>query len=212
MKSEQFKYHGSPIRADRNPLCLWPEGMYLTRICRYEADIEGRPITSFRSCTDTDQNLDKAAFFVFLDDNRLIYYSSEPAFAFRNFVRNSNDPTLVNRDLLDNNNKNKNMMRGYYIIEKNKKTPESLLIRTHFERANAKQVFIDLDYNIASKQISIVRVGRRDDEGFKSTQTTPMFEWDSVFAQRLDFSCVTKDLPTLTAGGNKDIKTATLPW
>jgi hypothetical protein len=202
LANKNFIYFGEvsdPAAAQK--LCLWPEGYYLTKICRYETSIDGQPITAYRSCPTCPvdslevDSLDKTAFFVFLDEKRVVYYSREAVFATKNQTRKRNNPSEVEYDFATRTNKKGNFMRGYYQIVPMPDEPEACMIKMHLERKKGMQVFINLRFE--ADRMTIYEVGRFDDEGFRRNQIPPMVRWDEVFRQPLDFYCDTTSHPRL---------------
>jgi hypothetical protein len=225
MTSADFNYPNATVGStdtmisiSSTNICLWPKGYYLTKICSYQTDVDGRPITSYRSCPDCDpamepDSLDKTAFFAFLDEKRVVYYSKDAAWSSRRQIQKANNPAAVYRDLASDNNKSKSLMRGYYVIKK--MSDQKIMISMHLERANKKQVFIDLEYDEVQAVMYIKRVGRKDDLGFKDNKIPPMIEWNSVYADKLEFHCELQNKPNLMANGmplEKPEDLQFLPW
>lgn len=117
MKGGNFSaFNANPNIQGAALLHRFNEGIYVAQFCKEPEVVDGVALQRYVCCPDSSlysEAVLQTAYFVFMDDHRLIYRTRVPLF---NAGTRSHAIPELNEDLDSNHDKNRTLLRGYYNI------------------------------------------------------------------------------------------------
>lgn len=172
----------SAIPPDNNPLKKFNQGVYMMQICKMDTIIEAVPMKWLRSgpCYN-DDSLYQYAYFVFLDDYRVLYFTEYKKCCFEQqgtlqagidycLEAGRFEPYFSKNQKIDFfNEKNLKMLRGYYKVRNDLPYSKNSdiydwNIEMELEKMNErKPVWLNLGYDLETNTLKILDVALKYD-------------------------------------------------